>query len=241
MKKYEVVSVDMFGTLADLSSVDQLVWTEILGSEYTPELAEKYWYAASKKVLKFFEDEIMGKGRYVSPRLMFEQCYSELFPEEGIKNNPQDAAEILARHHSQSKLFDDAQPFLNSVGKIYTICLSSDTDEDMLGPLREIYSFDKVFTSEEIGAYKTGSGGRFFKAVVDHYGIRPESVIHIGDTIADIAGASEAGITTCWLNRTKGTWQYEFKPDIEVSSLFEFAKLLNIEINPTTIVEELDS
>jgi FMN phosphatase YigB (HAD superfamily) len=241
VKKYNVISVDMFGTLADLSSINQPVWKEILGNEYTPQLAEKYWNAGSEKVLKFFESEILGKGRYVPPRSMFEQCYSHLFPEKGINSDPRDAAEILASHHSQSRLFTDVAPFLDSVGNEYPICLSSDTDEDMLGPLREIHYFDKVFTSEELGAYKTGSEGRFFKAVVDHYGIEPESILHIGDSIADIAGASQAGVATCWLNRTSATWEYEIVPDIEVSSLFECAELLNIEINPSITTEGLDS
>ncbi len=238
MKKYNIISVDMFGTLVDLSSINQPVWKEILGKEYTPQLAEKYWNAGSKKVLKFFENEILEKGKYIPPRVMFEQCYAELFPEEGINNDPQDAAEILARHHPLSTLFEDAVPFLRSVGKEYQICLSSDTDEDMLGSLRDIYPFNKIFTSEEIGAYKTGSGGRFFKAVIDHYGIQPESIIHVGDTIADIAGASEAGITACWLNRTGRTWPYEVKPDIEVASLLEFAEVLNVDIHPDTIRRE---
>ncbi|UCC17200.1 MAG: HAD family hydrolase, partial [Dehalococcoidales bacterium] len=125
-----------------------------------------------------------------------------------------------------------------TVGKEYPICLSSDTDDDMLGSLRALYPFDKIFTSEEIGAFKTGSEGRFFKAVVDHYGITPDSIIHVGDTIADIAGASEAGLTTCWLNRTGRTWPYVVKPDIEVSSLLEFTRILNVDVNPDTIQQE---
>ena len=173
-----------------------------------------------------------------APKSMFFQCFSTLFAEKGIGADPHEAAAIFVRYHSQSRLFDDAELFLSSIGKEYPICLSSDTDEDMLGSLRTIYPFDKIFTSEEIGAYKTGSDGRFFKAVVDHYGIKPESAIHVGDTIADIGGASQAGITTCWLNRAGKTWPYEVKPDIEVSSLLEFAEALNVDIDPDIIKRE---
>jgi len=238
VKKYKVVSVDMFGTLADLTSVRENVWQEILGEGYTPVLAEEYWDRASNLLYEFFETKIRKEGQYVPPKLMFSQCYSVLFAETGIDVDPDEAAGILAQHHSQSGLFDDATLFLNTIGREYPVCLSSDTDEDMLGSLRDIYPFDKVFTSEEIGAYKTGSEGRFFKALVDHYGIKPESIIHVGDTIADIAGASEAGITNCWLNRTGRPWPYEVKPDFEVSSLLEFADILNVDINPDTIRSE---
>ena len=240
MKKYEVVSVDMFGTLADLSSVRENMWREILGKEYTPNLAEEYWNRASNLLYEFFETKIMKEGQYVPPKSMFFHCFSILFAEKGISANPEEATTIFTRHHSRSGLFNDAQLFLISVGREYPVCLSSDTDEDMLGPLRDIYPFDKVFTSEEIGAYKTGSDGRFFKALVAHYGIKPEFIIHVGDTIADIAGASQAGITTCWLNRTGRTWPYEVKPDVELSSLLEFAEILNVDVNLDTIGQEQD-
>ncbi len=226
MRKFNVISVDMFGTLADLSNVHHLVWREILGGKYNSSLAEEYTDRASAILSKFFEDKIFKEGRYIPPKVVFEECYSVFFNEAGIDFDPQKAAGIHARHHTQCKIFDDVEPFLRSVGEEYRICLSSDTDEDMLGPLRTMYPFDNVFTSEDIGAYKTGSGGRFFKAVVDYYGIEPESIIHIGDMISDIAGASEAGLTTCWLNRNGRKWPYEIKPEIEVGSLLEFAEVI---------------
>jgi putative hydrolase of the HAD superfamily len=122
-------------------------------------------------------------------------------------------------------------PFLNSVGKKYPICVSSDTDEDMLGPLRQLYHFDRIFTSEQFESYKTGNDGKFFLELVKHYNVNPGSIIHIGDSSSDVIGASEAGILTCWLNREHKKRTYDIRPDYEVNSLIEAAMLLGVDID----------
>ncbi len=225
MTRFKVVSVDMFGTLANGDSIAPLVWRPFLKDRYTDELAKQCWDRAGRLVFQHY-DEVVRDRRYVPPKAIYQQCYSELFPEIGVEFDTAEAAMILARGHASSQPFPDALPFLESVGKRYPICLSSDTDEDMLGPLRQMYPFDAVFTSEALGTYKTGPEGKFFKAVIEHYKVEPGRVIHIGDSLSDIMGAHEAGIVACWLNRSGKTWSYEIKPDYEVKSLAEATALL---------------
>jgi FMN phosphatase YigB (HAD superfamily) len=232
MKKFNVVSLDMFGTLADLSSVKYLVWQQFLQDKYTKDLADEHWNLATDYLFEYYENQVVKERQYIPPKVMYEVCYSRLFSEIGLNYDPKEAARILAQHHAYSELFEDALLFLVSVGKEYPICLSSDTDEDMLDQLRYIYPFDKVFTSEEIGSYKTSVDGRFFSSVVEYYGVEPESIIHIGDTISDIIGAGEAGIVTCWLNRKGKKWSHDVKPDYKVTSLIEAALILGVEISP---------
>ncbi|MDO8716250.1 MAG: hypothetical protein Q7J73_05525, partial [Dehalococcoidales bacterium] len=102
-------------------------------------------------------DRVIQEHRYLPPKVIYKQCYAELFKEIGLDFDPEQAALILAHQHSFSEPFGDAAPFLDLVGKNCPICVSSDTDEDMLGRLRQLYPFDNVFTSEILGAYKTGS------------------------------------------------------------------------------------
>ena len=102
----------------------------------------------------------------------------------------------------------------------------------MLGQLRELHSFDNIFTSEGLETYKTGSEGKFFSAVIEHYDIEPGRIIHIGDSLSDVLGANEAGIVTCWLNRNGIKWRHDVKPDYEVTSLSEVALILGTKISP---------
>jgi len=157
--------------------------------------------------------------------------FTERFSNIGLEFEPAEATKILAQQHPLSKPFTDSMIFLNSVGKEYPICLASDTDDDMLGSLRQMYEFDYIFTSERLGSYKANADGKFFSAIIHHYGVRPEEIIHIGDSGHEIIGANKAGITTCWLNRNHKIRSHDIKPDHEVSSLIEAAGILGVEIS----------
>jgi FMN phosphatase YigB (HAD superfamily) len=230
MREFKVVSVDMFGTLVDVNSVRHNVFRILLKNRYTPELADKCWDRASELVFQYYQEKIIRDREYVPLKLIYEMTYTRLFAEIGLDYNPKEAANILARQHSSSTPFGDTLLFLNAVGKVYPVCLSTDTDEDMLGPLRKIYPFCKVFTSEEIGAYKTSADNRFFSEVIQHFNVGPEDIIHIGDTSADIIGSGEAGIVSCWLNRKNNNVPKGTRPDYQVKSLVEAASLLGVNI-----------
>ncbi len=230
MTQFRVVSVDMFGTLVNVGSRKYLVWRTFLKDRYTDELAEEYWGRATDLVFQYFEDQVIQKRQYIPPKAIFETCYSKLFSEIALDFNPKEAAQVLAHQHSFSTPYGDAMLFLDSVGKEYPICLSSDTDEDMLGSLKQLYPFDNIVTSERLESYKTSSDKRFFSEIINHYGVRPKNIIHIGDSSSDIVGASEAEIVTCWLNRNDRIWSHDIKPDYEVKSLIEAASVLGVSI-----------
>jgi 2-haloalkanoic acid dehalogenase type II len=226
-----VVSIDMFGTLVDIGSIRHVVWRIFLKDGYTTELADEYWNRATDLLFQAVDSQIFSEQRYVPLRAIFETTYSRLFSEIGLDFDPKEAAMVLAHQHPFSTLYDDTVPFLKSVGREYPICLASDTDDDMLGSLVRLYPFDKVVTSEQIESYKAGADRRFFSEIIDHYEVRPEHIIHIGDSSYDIIGASEAGIVTCWLNRNNMVWSHDIKPDYEVNSLFEAASVLGVKID----------
>ena len=236
MTEFSVVSIDMFGTLVDIDSIRHVVWRMFLREGYTPELADEYWNRVGDLLFQLIDDRIIEERPYVPLKTIFETMYSRFFSEIGLDFDPKEAAVVLAHQHRFSTLHEDAVPFLDSVGREYPICLASDTDEDMLGTLVQLHPFDKVVISEQIKSYKASTDRRFFSEIIDHYGIRPEHIIHIGDSDYDIIRACEAGITTCWLNRNEKVWSQKMKPDYEVTSLFEAASVLGVEIDPEEIV-----
>ncbi|MGX6603492.1 HAD family hydrolase [Micromonosporaceae bacterium Da 78-11] len=97
-------------------------------------------------------------------------------------------------------LFADSRPFLDAVD--VPVCLVSDADRD---------EFDRVLaghgivvagavTSEDARAYKPRPEP--FRLALDHLGLTPADVLHIGDSPAsDIAGATALGIHTAYLSR----------------------------------------
>jgi 2-haloalkanoic acid dehalogenase type II len=227
MKKFSVVSVDMFRTLADLDNVERTVWHQILKDNYTEELAEECRDMASSNIYRHLPED-----GFVPMKHIFSACFRELIDINGVELDPDEAAEIWAKAHSLCEPYPEAVPFLKAVGARYTVCLSSDADNDMLeGLVKKMYPFDYVFASENMGSYKVNTDGRFFKVIADHYKVGPEAIIHVGDGRLEIIAAHNAGLVTCWLNRRGQEWQHEIKPDYQAASLTEFASILGVEVS----------
>jgi putative hydrolase of the HAD superfamily len=95
----------------------------------------------------------------------------------------------------------------------------------MLENINDIYPFNNRFISEELQAYKPNP--RFFKNMLNHYKVKPENILHIGDSKSDIVTPKQLGVQTCWLNRRNSKWEYSVKPDFEVKSLLEILDILD--------------
>ncbi len=222
MKKFEVVSIDMFRTLADVDdSLTRVRWQKLLKENYTPELGRE-----CQGILDASAAEHFPRDMFVLQKEVLNLCLADLLSKVSCEFSRSEAIRLTVDLHAFGELFGDAIPFLNAVGKKYPICLAADADEDLLGTRRDIYAFDRVFTSEQLHTYKGYADGRFFFAIIKHYGVRPEHIIHIGDDRNEIIGADKAGITTCWLNRNGRKWSDDVKPDYEIKSLTEAAAFL---------------
>jgi FMN hydrolase / 5-amino-6-(5-phospho-D-ribitylamino)uracil phosphatase len=226
MNKIKIISVDMFGTLANTDSIKYEVWREFLKDKYSDQLAETYWNRATEVLYKYYEKLACDRGHFYLTRKSFELAYAELFREIGLDFNPDEAAQILAHYHSVSALHNDGPSFLRAVREQYKVCLSSDADEDMLGTLRQSFEFDHVFSSEQLQCYKASNNGQFFTAIVDYYKVKPEEIIHIGDGKPETVNAKKAGLRTCWLNRKGSRWTENVKPDYEVQTLIDLIPIL---------------
>jgi len=222
----KIVSSDMFQTLVNVNSRKEAVWEIFLKDQFTTARAEAYWDLSTQLLFDYFEQHISKSDDFITVKTIFSKCYSHVFAQIKLDFNPVEAADILAYQHTLSTPYDDAAVFLDTVGKKYPICIASDTDNDMLGSLKDLYEFDNVFTSESLKSYKLDPKNRFFLYVLDYYNIEPHQIIHIGDSASDILGAHNVGINTCWLNRTGKTWSYDIKPDMEISTLSQVVSIL---------------
>lgn len=227
MAAFQIVSIDMFLTLVDLPGRRHEVWKGILGQAYSPERAEELFKAADRLIDARFREISDGRD-FRSLRSIFGECYRDLFVQHGLALDAAAVADVLIREHGLSAAYDDVGPFFEAVSLRYPVCLASDADRDMIAPLLKMFPFDAVFVSEDLQAYKCEPKGRMFSQIVQHYGVDPRQILHIGDSFTDVAGAARVGIQTCWLNRNGRPWDHPLLPDYEVRSLLDIPSLIGL-------------
>jgi FMN phosphatase YigB (HAD superfamily) len=208
----KVISIDLFRTLVDIDLSVESVWKIFLKEKYTPYLGRKYWNRGTEIVLNNLFSVALDDQHFKNTRSIFEETYATLFKEIGLDYDEKSAASTLINGHKAKKLFEDARPFLEIVGKKYPICLSTDCDVEMLDGIRDIFSFDKIFISEELKAYKLN--------------LKPYEILHIGDSQQDITTPKKLGLLTCWINRYNSPWAETIEPDFEVKSLMDILDIL---------------
>ena len=218
MRPIQIISVDLFNTLVDMSSGRLALWQAVLGKASTPERIKQVMKWNTQKIFSTL-DHMNATSTYLPIRAVYQDCFTEAFERFQIVFDPQEAAEFLLCRHVESPWFPDAVPWLDNMRRSFRVCLSSDTDEAMVGEHIRQYPFDTFFTSEGLEAYKGDAKDRFFEAVVGHYALPPWQIFHVGDSPAEIVAAQRAGLQTCWVNRNCLAWPFEDLPDYEVASL----------------------
>lgn len=81
--------------------------------------------------------------------------------------------------------------------------------------------------SREHGAAKPAAS--IFLAACERLGHAPADVLHVGDHVeADIAGATRAGLRSCWINREAQQWPHDdITPDLHFDTLTGLADWLD--------------
>ena len=229
MNHFEVISIDMFQTLVDVGSMRHHFWRRILGEKYSKDLVDRYGSQWGELFPAHFEKAIENEGDFVPVGKIFEGYWALLFEKFKIDFDPLEARRLHFEIHRLAPPYEDAEKFVDAIGRRYPVCLVSDSDLEMIRPHLDRFRFDRVFISEQLEAYKGDPDRRMFQAVIDHYEVLPEKILHIGDMHTDVLGAKRSGLGACWLNRDGQKWRHPVKPDYEVNTLYEAAEILGIE------------
>jgi putative hydrolase of the HAD superfamily len=232
LTQYDVISIDMFQTLVDVGSMRFHFWRQVLGEKYSKDLVDLYGGQWRHLFPDHFKQAIENSGGFVNVKTIFEGYWELLFNKFDIAFDPLEARRVHFEIHRLAPAYDDAEKFVDTMRSRYPVCLVSDSDVSMIRPHLDRFGFDSVFISEQLRAYKGDPENRMFGAVIEHYRVPPEKIIHIGDMHTDVIGAKQAGMAACWLNRDRLDWQHEVEPDFEVKSLFEVAEILGHPIRP---------
>lgn len=181
------------------------------------DINEKYW-------------RLYESGKVTGEQLQVER-FKDLFKELNFDCDPKGFAgkylENLALCHY---LLEGAEEFCAELSKHYkmavvTNCIASMQRQRIEQSLICGY-FEYIFISFEVGYRKPDA--RFFDYALNFYpDIKRENVLIIGDSLtADIKGGNNAGIATCWINRSGSKASSDYKIDYEASNYEELKKLL---------------
>lgn len=231
MRRFDVVSIDMFQTLVSIDSRRHHIWRTLLGERYSESLVEEYWTLTSKFVMEYFH-RLTQQTTFLPLEVVFEKAFKQIFHEIKSDSDPRHGARVFLTEHALASCFDDARPFLARITKRYPVCLVSDADDGMISPsLLGLCNFDSVFTSAQLHSYKNDPAAKLFSAVIEHYGTPPERILHIGDGSSDVLGARRVGMRTCWLNRNGHPWRHHnVQPDYTVRTLLEVNSILGMDV-----------
>jgi len=125
---------------------------------------------------------------------------------------------MQARH--QVELFEHAMTMLKQLreqGLVIGALSNGNADVGLTG-VAELFDFQ--FNADGVGTAKPHP--LMFERALEHTGLRPEQVVHIGDhPVNDVQAARELGIWTVWVNLPGQHWPEPARADETVSCLSE--------------------
>ena len=136
------------------------------------------------------------------------------------------AYDVFYAARNQVECYPDALDALQRIAARMPVAAltNGNADLDRIGLSQH---FRHQVHSREHGAAKPEAS--IFLAACARLGLEPGLVLHVGDHHEmDVAGASRAGLRSCWLNRDDQAWTLqELRPDLEFDSLAALADWLD--------------
>lgn len=132
------------------------------------------------------------------------------------------ALEIFLHGRNRVELYADVRPALKRLRSRYRLFALSNGNADLQRcGIDDL--FDGHVSAEHAGAAKPDA--RIFAHLLREAGVQPIDVLHIGDDpLADVVGASQAGMQSVWINRDAKVWpQHLARPLRTIATLMEIA------------------
>ena len=173
--------------------------------------------------LRALRDDVAQRFPERSHDLTFlrHRALKELFGAAGHAESLADAAlEVFFSARNRVELYDDVRPALSRLRARHRLFAVSNGNADLhrcgIGDL-----FAGHVTAIAAGAAKPDA--RIYAALLEMAGVEAAQVLHIGDDpLADVIGATRAGMQAVWLNRDGREWPAAFAaPPRTVSTLAE--------------------
>lgn len=234
-KNYKVIIFDADHTLIDYLEDEKAVLRELLptlGIEPSEEIvcdcddvSNETWDSAG---LNNVNDPYIQENYHRLYVEHTEDFFASLFLRYPSSADPKATGlKFLKMLERPSILCEGAERVLKALKGKYTVCVATNaTSALQRARLRSIEQYlDGVYISEEIGFIKPLPP--FFLKILQDLGVKKEDCLMVGDSISsDVAGASNVGMDSCWLNRKKRVNDSGIEPTYEIHSLKELLVLL---------------
>jgi HAD superfamily hydrolase (TIGR01509 family) len=121
-----------------------------------------------------------------------------------------EALEVFLAERNRVNLYEDVRPALLRLGARYRLfALSNGNAELARCGIADLFAGH--VTARGAGVAKPDA--RIFAQLARLAGVEPRHVLHIGDDpVADVAGATQAGMQAVWLNRDARDWPKALAP-----------------------------
>ncbi len=220
MRQVKGVFFDLYGTLVTLGDVGQ-AWSDWLTAlhgalvEHGFEVGRDEFAASCDGFFGKPEPARVDDGLTVYERRMNSHLIGlglELEPDH-LKRA---AVAGLNAWHAHARLDPEARDVLTEFSRDKKLALISNFDQaphvhEFLAQEGLTGFFDLVVVSDDVGLKKPDP--RIFQLALDHIGLSPGEVVHIGDMDDDIVGAQAAGITPVLIRRD---WADPIIPDFHL-------------------------
>ena len=224
-RRFDAVLIDFYGTIS--AGDREAVEAASRGIVETCGLPVNAREFAIRWGDRFFE--IIAKSNHESFRTLYECEKLSLaitLAEFGIKADPAPLVAKLEEYWLNPPVYADTFDFFNHVD--LPVCCVSNADTKPLNTAIKSLNlpFDAIVTSEDVRCYKPVP--EIFEQAVKTLGVKPDRVIHVGDSLySDVGGAARLGITTVWVCRNNrihdiGTCQ----PNYTIDTLAEMSNVL---------------
>lgn len=121
MHEIQLVSVDLFGTLVDVSTDKHALWQTFLGETSAPARIEQAWAQTTERLFATL-DQLTTAATYQPLHAVLQACYTEVFAHLQVTFDPGEAARVVVRYHAQCPWFPDAMPCLEDMRRHYRVC-----------------------------------------------------------------------------------------------------------------------
>lgn len=226
--KYSILLLDLDDTILDFGAAERVALARAYresGIEPTEAIMARY------HEINLAHWEAYERGETTREALLVDR-HDALFREFGIPREGREVEALYRRYLGIGHYFIDGAvellDYLRERG--YRLFLASngvaDTQNTRLDSAGIRPYFEDIFISETTGSHKP-ERAYFDYCFARIPGFDPGRALLVGDSLSsDIRGAKNAGIASCWFNRTGKTAPPELTPDYEIRALSDLRQLL---------------
>ncbi len=225
-KNIQAIVFDAYGTLLDISSIDQLL-KELFGDK-----ANDIGSLWRKKQLEYTWLRTL-MGRYVHFDTVTLDALKFACRYNGVDLNEK-MAETLMQAYDELSIFEDVSPALRKLMARYRLAVLSNANQKMLeNSLKhnKVHSlFEQIISVEEALHFKPKPV--VYRMAEQQLDLKRFEILFISSNTWDVAGAKSFGLKVVWGNRFNGQMEeLSFEPDLIVADLEELAAHLILKEN----------